>query len=262
MTPLIDSHCHLADEAFASDLEAVVDRARAAGVSSGLCVLEAADAAEAARARVLRELWPELRFVVGVHPHRAGEFAGRPEAAVAVVREAIAANPAARAVGEIGLDYHYDLSPRETQVELFRHQVRLARELGWPVVIHTREAEADTFEILRNEGEGQITGIFHCFTGNVVMARRALDLGFHVSFAGIVTFPRATELREAAKVVPADRLLVETDCPYLAPVPHRGKRNEPAWVIHVVETLAEVRGEAAESVAADARRAFATLIRP
>ena len=262
MTPLIDSHCHLADEAFASDLEAVVDRARAAGVSSGLCVLEAADAAEAARARVLRELWPELRFAVGVHPHRAGEFAGRPAAAVTVVREAIAANPAARAVGEIGLDYHYALSPRETQVELFRHQVRLARELGWPVVIHTREAEADTFEILRNEGEGQIAGIFHCFTGDVVMARRALDLGFHVSFAGIVTFPRATELREAAKTVPVDRLLVETDCPYLAPVPHRGKRNEPAWVTHVVEALAEVRGQAAESVAADARRAFTTLIRP
>ena len=147
--------------------------------------------------------------------------------------------------------YHYDFSPRAAQREVFRCQIGLARELGWPVVIHTREAETDTFEILRDEGEGQLSGIFHCFTGNVEMARGALELGFHVSFAGIVTFPRATELREAAKVVPADRLLVETDCPYLAPVPHRGKRNEPAWVTHVLDTLADVRGQAAESVAAD-----------
>ena len=259
---MIDSHCHLADEAFASDLEAVVDRARAAGVSSGLCMLEAADAAEAERTRHLRELWPELRFAIGVHPHHAGEFAGRPAAATEAVREAIDANPAARAIGEIGLDYHYDFSPRAAQREVFRCQIGLARELGWPVVIHTREAETDTFEILRDEGEGQLSGIFHCFTGNVEMARGALELGFHVSFAGIVTFPRATELREAAKVVPADRLLVETDCPYLAPVPHRGKRNEPAWVTHVLDTLADVRGQAAESVAADTGHTFATLIRP
>ena len=259
---MIDSHCHLADEAFTSDLEAVVDRARAAGVSSGLCMLEAADAAEAERARHLRELWPELRFAIGVHPHHAGEFAGRPEAAVEALREAIGENPAARAVGEIGLDYHYDFSPRAAQREVFRCQIGLARQLGWPVVIHTREAETDTFEILRDEGEGQLSGIFHCFTGDVEMARGALELGFHVSFAGIVTFPRATELREAAKVVPANRLLVETDCPYLAPVPHRGKRNEPGWVTHVVDTLAELRGQAAESVAADTARTFATLIRP
>ena len=259
---MIDSHCHLADEAFASDLETVVDRARAAGVSSGLCVMEAADTAEAERARHLCTIWPALRFAIGVHPHQAGKFTGRTGTAVGVVREAIDANPAARAVGEIGLDYHYEFSPRETQREVFRCQIRLARELGWPVVIHTREAETDTFEILRAEGDGQLAGIFHCFTGDVAMARRALDLGFHVSFAGIVTFPRATALREAAKVVPANRLLVETDAPYLAPVPHRGKRNEPAWVTHVVDTLAEVRSQAAESVAAAASCAFSTLIRP
>ena len=147
-----------------------------------------------------------------------------------------------RAVGEIGLDYHYDFSPRDTQRRVFAEQVALARELRRPVIIHTREADSDTFDILEQEGGREITGVFHCFTGDAAMARRALDLGFTLSFAGIVTFPKAANIRDAAALVPDDRLLVETDSPFLAPVPHRGKRNEPAFVARVIDALAELRG--------------------
>lgn len=239
----IDSHCHLADPAFSADLEAVVARARAAGVSRALCVLDAGDAAEAAQAERLAEVWPDCHFAVGVHPHVARDFVGRLDRFEAWVREALRARPVACAIGEIGLDYHHDLSPREVQRELFRAQVRLARDLGLPVVVHTREAEADTISILQEEGRGEIRGVFHCFSGSADLASAALDLGFAVSFAGILTFPDAADLRKVAATIPADRLLIETDCPYLAPAPHRGRRNEPAWVVRVLEKLAEVRGE-------------------
>ncbi len=259
---MIDSHFHLADEAFEPDLADVVGRARAAGLRQGLCVLAAGDAGEARRGGRLAELWPDVRFAIGVHPHQAGEHAADPSGAVAAVREEIADNPRARAVGEIGLDYHYDFSPRPVQQEIFRRQVALARELDLPVVIHTREATEETFAILRDAGEGKVRGVFHCFSGDATMARRALDLGFFVSFAGIVTFPKATDVREAARIVPGDRLLVETDSPYLAPVPHRGTRNEPARVVQVAESLAGVRGEAVETVAAAVTRTFERLFRP
>ncbi len=259
---MVDSHCHLADPAFDADLEAVVERARAAGLRHGLCIVTAGDEGEAERARRVASLWPAVRFAIGVHPHVAAEWAGREGDAVAVVRAAIAETPRARAVGEIGLDYHYDLSPRDVQREVFRRQVRLARELGLPVVIHTRDATDDTFTILRDEGANQTAGVFHCFAGDETMARSALDLGFYVSFAGIVTFPRAEAVRNAARVVPAERLLIETDAPYLAPVPHRGRRNEPAFVVRVAEGLARARGEPVESVATAATRAFETLFKP
>jgi TatD DNase family protein len=252
---VIDSHCHLAGEEFAADLPAVVARARDAGVRGALCILAAGDQAEAARAVQVREAWPDVRFATGIHPHQAGEWAGRIEEAVATVRAALAACDGV-AVGEIGLDYHYDFSPRDVQQAVFAAQVRLAREMGLPVIIHTREATDDTFRVLRhvgghvggNVGGGEVRGVFHCFTGDAAMAAQAVELGFHVSFAGIVTFPRAASLREAAAVVPADRLLAETDAPYLAPVPWRGKRNEPAYVVRVYETLAEVRGEPVAAV--------------
>jgi TatD DNase family protein len=148
------------------------------------------------------------------------------------------------------------------QQALFRERLRLARALDLPAIIHTRDAEEDTFSILRQESQGSLRGIFHCFTGDRTMAWRALDLGFHVSFSGIVTFPRSAELREAARSVPGDRLLVETDSPYLAPVPHRGKRNEPAWVVHVLEAIAELRGEPREVLGTTVTAAFAALVRP
>lgn len=238
---MIDSHCHLADPAFAGDLDEVVRRAHDAGVSDGLCILAFGDAAESAQAARVRAAWPGVKFAIGVHPHQAHEFAGREGEVTAAVRSALSNELGVRAIGEIGLDYHYDLSPRDVQREVFRAQVRLARETGLPVVVHTREADEDTVSILRDEGAGEVRGIFHCFSGTEQLAREALDLGFLLSFSGMVTFPKAQSIRTIAADVPADRLLAETDCPYLAPVPMRGRRNEPAFVARTVATLAEVR---------------------
>jgi TatD DNase family protein len=239
---MIDSHCHLADEAFEADLDAVIDRAQRAGMSGALCILAAGDEPEAARAETVRRRWTGVRFSTGVHPHNAAGFEGRPDEAARAARASLE-RFAACAIGEIGLDYHYDYSPPAIQRDVFEAQLALAIELARPVILHTREAVDDTFAILRGAGDGVLRGVFHCFTGDAEMARRALDIGFHVSFAGIVTFPKADAIRAAARLVPADRLLVETDSPYLAPVPFRGKRNEPAHVARVLEVLAELRGE-------------------
>jgi TatD DNase family protein len=255
---MIDSHCHLASEEFAGDLGAVVDRARGAGLTDALCILSAGEEAEAARAADVRKAWPAVRFAAGIHPHQAGEFAGSIDRAVETVRRSLA-DRGACAIGEIGLDYHYDFSPRDAQQAVFRAQLQLARELRLPIVIHTREATADTFRMLDEEGAGEVRGVFHCFTGDEAMARAALDIDFYLSFAGIVTFPRAESVREAARIVPANRVLAETDAPYLAPVPHRGKRNEPAFVARVIESLAGIRGATAEDVAAQVTRNFEAL---
>jgi TatD DNase family protein len=259
---VIDSHCHLADETFAPDLEQVVRRAQDAGLERALVILEAGNTKEAAQAERVEQLWPGVRFSIGVHPHQAHQFADDPERAAAVVREQLAATPSARAVGEIGLDYHYDYSPREVQHAVFRAQVRLARELQRPIVIHTREADDDTVAILREEGGGEVRGVLHCFTGTPALADAGLALGLHISLAGILTFPKAAELRETARRVPLDRLLVETDSPFLAPVPYRGKRNEPAYVARVVETLAEMHGMTPGDLAARTASNFHTVFRP
>lgn len=257
---MIDSHCHLADDAFADDLDAVIERARRAGVRAALCILSAGDGKESAAAGRVRSLWPEVSFSVGVHPHQAGQFANRLEDVTATVRGEVRSQQA-RAVGEIGLDYHYDFAPRDVQRHVFAAQVALSRELGLPIVIHTREATDDTFGVLREAGPG-VRGVFHCFTGDVAMARAALELGFFISLAGIVTFPRATGLREVARLVPADRLLVETDAPYLAPAPHRGKRNEPGFVARIVEAVAEIRGVSATELAHAVADNFAAFLGP
>lgn len=259
---MIDSHCHLAGDVFAADLADVVARARAAGLKHALTILAAGDASEASQADVLASLWPDVRFSVGVHPHQAKEFAGRVGEIPSVLDRARAARSLTRAVGEIGLDYHYDFSPRDVQHEVFRVQVEYACAHDLPVVIHTREATEDTFRILREAGQGRARGVFHCFTGDEAMARAALDVGFHLSFAGIISFPKAPELRAIAGWVPADRYLIETDAPYLAPVPYRGKRNEPAWVVRVAEVIAEQRGMTREAVAAQALGNFQALFRP
>ncbi len=255
---MIDSHCHLAGEEFAGDLEAVVSRAREAGVTGALCILAAGDTAESERAGAVTCAWPAVRFAAGIHPHHAGDFAGRPDAAIETVRKAIEAHGAC-AIGEIGLDYHYDFSPRDVQQEIFRAQVELALELRLPVIIHTREATADTFDILRTAGAGSVRGVFHCFTGDEAMARDAFELDFFLSFAGIVTFPRSESIRAAARIASGERFLVETDAPYLAPVPHRGKRNEPAYVADVVRKVAEIRGDEPSAVAAQATANFEAL---
>jgi TatD DNase family protein len=259
---LIDSHCHLADETFASDLAEVVARAREAGLERALVILEAGNEKEAVQAERVLQLWPEVRFSVGVHPHQAHQFVADPERAAAVVRAQVAATPAARAVGEIGLDYHYDFSPRDVQHAVFRTQVRLARELQVPVVIHTREADEDTIAILKEEGKGEVRGVLHCFTGNDALADAGLALGLFVSLAGIVTFPKAEALRQTARRIPLDRLLIETDSPYLAPIPYRGKRNEPAYVGRVAATLANLYRMPPEGVAEQTRANFHTLFRP
>jgi TatD DNase family protein len=259
---MVDSHCHLADETFAADLDAVVARAKEAGLERTLVVLEAGHEKEAVQAEKVLALWPETRFTIGVHPHQAHQFAADPGRAATVVREQSAATPSARAVGEIGLDYHYDFSPRDVQQAVFRAQIRLARELDRPVVIHTREADADTLAILREEGGGALRGVLHCFTGNDALADAGLALGLFVSLAGIVTFPKAGALRETARRVPLDRLLVETDSPFLAPVPYRGKRNEPAYVARVVEFLADMHGLPPERLADLTTANFHSLFRP
>ena len=259
---MIDSHCHLADETFAKDLDKVVARAKDAGLQRVMVILEGDNAQEAGQAERLAGLWPDTRFAIGVHPHQAHQFAEDPQRAVTVVRQQFEATPLARAVGEIGLDYHYDFSPREVQQAVFRGQVRLARDLDRPVVIHTREADEDTLAILRDEGGGELRGVLHCFTGTDALAAAGVALGFYISLAGIITFPRATDLRETVRHVPVDRLLTETDSPFLAPVPHRGKRNEPAYVARVVDALADLHGLSPADMAARTSANFHTLFRP
>ncbi len=259
---MIDSHCHLADEQFTGDLDAVVARARSAGVDGALCILDASNEEEARRADGVAQAWPDIAFAIGVHPHQAGavgDLTGATDGVESCVRAAAEGRTGTCAIGEIGLDYHYDFAPRETQVEVFRRQIALARDMGWPIVIHTREADEDTLDAIRAEGRGDVRGVFHCFTGDAAFARQALDLGFHVSFSGIVTFRNATAIREAAAIVPPDRLLVETDSPYLSPVPYRGRRNEPARVSQVIDTLADVRGVNRDNVIDATQRSYSRL---
>jgi TatD DNase family protein len=259
---MTDSHCHLAGEQFIADLGAVVERARGAGVSRAMVILAAEDDGEVARAAVVSEAWPECRFALGVHPHHAHLFAADPAAAAAKVGQQLDRVPMARAVGEIGLDYHYDFSPRDVQHAIFRVQLQLARSRDLPVVIHTREAEEDTLRILQEERGTGLRGVFHCFTGDQNAAARALATGFYLSIPGVVTFPKAESLRAAVATVPADRLLVETDSPYLAPIPFRGKRNEPAHVAKVVDALATTRGATAAQVGDQTDRNYDALFRP
>jgi TatD DNase family protein len=258
----VDSHCHLAGEQFADDLGSVVERARDAGVAHALVILAADDDKEFEQARRVAASWDAVRFSIGVHPHAAAKYSSDPTQAPRIVAQRLETEAGARAIGEIGLDYYYDFAPQQIQQHVFREQIRLARRRKLPIVIHTRDAEDDTFRILRDESAQDVGGVFHCFTGNRAMARRALDIGFHISLAGIVTFPNALELQEVAKLVPLDRLLVETDSPYLAPVPHRGKRNEPAFVAQVTQAIGDLRGVDASTIGDAARDNFERLFKP
>jgi TatD DNase family protein len=233
---------------FDGDRDAVVARAREAGVETMLIVGGVDE--EQGHRRALR-VAGELGFPAsaGVHPHEARLAA---EGVYDELR-GLAKDRRIVAIGEIGLDFHYDHSPRDVQREVFRRQVRLAREVGLPVIIHTREADDETAALLEDEGAGEVGGVIHCFTGGPELAKRALALGFYVSFSGIVAFPRAEVIQGVAKEVPRDRLLVETDAPFLAPPPHRGKRNEPAFVVEVARKVASVRGTTLEDVASAAR---------
>lgn len=249
----VDSHCHLDSKDFDADREAVIARAIEAGVTRMVAVGTGEGPPDLEAGIRLADRHEALYATVGVHPHDATKADA---SALERVRE-LAAHPKVIAIGEIGLDYHYDFSPRDTQRAIFVEQLAIARETGLPIVIHTREAWDDTFHVLEQHWSGP--GIMHCFSGGVAEASRSLALGFHLSFGGIVTFPKAVEVQQAAREAPLDRILVETDAPYLAPVPFRGKRNEPAFVSHTVARLAALRGVSSEEIAAAATTNFERL---
>ncbi|MCC6728894.1 MAG: TatD family hydrolase [Chthonomonadales bacterium] len=255
MTYLVDTHCHLNHERFADD-GGVLDRARAAGVGRFLVV--GYNIPSSAEAVQIAEREPDVFAAVAVHPHDASVYNDEAEAAI----RAWTNHPRVAAVGEIGLDYHYDLSPREAQGRAFRAQCRIAREAGLPVVVHCRSAYGDTLALLAEELGDGARGVMHCWAGARGEARRALELGLHLGFGGMITFRGAEEAREAAREAPADRVLVETDAPYLAPDPHRGKRNEPAYAPIVASRLAELRGlDDRELAAQTTANAFALFAR-
>jgi TatD DNase family protein len=250
---LIDTHCHLDGEYFPEGPDETLARARSAGVTGFVCVgVGSLLQTEAALALAARR--PDVWATVGVHPHDAASCDAALEAELA----RLAAAPRVVAIGEIGLDFHYDHSPRAQQEQVFRRFIQLARQLKKPIVVHTRTAPEETLQILAEENARDVGGLIHCFSENKPFATRALDLGFDLSFSGIVTFKRALDIQEVAAWAPADRILVETDSPYLAPIPLRGKRCEPAYVLHTARFVAGLRGipleELAEQTSQNAQR--------
>jgi len=251
---LVDSHCHLNYKGLIEDQAGVIARARAAGVGTMLNIATRASEWEAVITTAERD--PNIWATVGIHPHEADTHLD-----VDIERlVAAAAHPKVIGIGETGLDYYYDHSDREQQKVSFRSHISAARETGLPIVVHTRDAEGDTAEILEEEmGKGAFTGIIHCFTASADFARKALALGLHISLSGIVTFKNARDLQETAKIIPAEKLLVETDAPFLAPVPHRGKTCEPAYVADTTAFIAGLRGVPTEELASQTSDNFFTL---
>ena len=242
---LIDTHCHLDGEYFPEGADETLARARSAGVTGFVCIgVGSLQQAEAALALAARR--PDVWATVGVHPHDAAACDAQLEAELT----RLATAPRVVAIGEIGLDFHYDHSPREQQQQVFRRFIQLARQLKKPVVVHTRTAPEETLQILAEEQARDVGGLIHCFSENKAFAKRALDLDFDLSFSGIVTFKRALDIQEVAAWAPAERILVETDSPYLAPIPLRGKRCEPAYVLHTARFVAGLRGVPLEELAA------------
>jgi TatD DNase family protein len=254
MVELVDSHCHLDEERFDIDRDAVIARAKAAGVTRMITIGASGSMQANYDAVALSEQDSGIYATVGVHPHDAKSMS---DSVLAELAE-LARRPKVVGIGETGLDYYYDNSPRPRQQEAFRLHVGLARDLGLPIVVHLRDAYDDAADLLREERAQEVGGVIHCFSGDRADARRFLDLGFDISFSGIVTFKTAVELREVAAMVPADRFMIETDAPFLAPVPHRGKRNEPAFVVHTAELIAAVRRQALATVV---ENATATTVR-
>lgn len=240
---LVDTHAHLVSEAFENDCHEAIDRAREAGVAAVLCVADGVESSQAAveLAAERSEIWA----TVGIHPHQAGEAPEDIPAALKPIFE----RDRVVALGEMGLDYHYDFAPVTQQKRVFREQLRLACDLKLPVVIHNREADQDVIRILQDEGAERVGGVLHCFWSDWETASVALGMGFHLGVGGPVTFKRSEALRALLEKVPLERLLVETDSPYLAPVPYRGKRNEPAYVVESARVLAEVKGVTMEELA-------------
>jgi len=242
---LIDSHCHLDFPDFENERDAIIERAASAGVVRLITISTRVD--RFAEVRALADQYPAVFCSVGTHPHQAHE---EPEASVDTL-VALACHPKCVAIGEAGLDYHYDRSPREIAARVFRTHIAAARKSGLPLVIHARDADADVAAILKDEMErGPFGAVLHCFTASKALAETGISLGLYVSFSGVLTFKNALELRHIAAAVPLERLLVETDAPYLAPVPYRGRRNEPSYVVETARTLAEVKGIDMETLSA------------
>ncbi|HEX5606697.1 MAG TPA: TatD family hydrolase [Candidatus Binatia bacterium] len=242
---LIDSHAHIQGKEYNGEVEAVIERARIAGVEKIVAVGGAGDMSSNADAIALAESFHAVFATIGMHPHDAKDV-GAEE--LETLRQ-LTTHSKVVAVGETGLDYYYDHSPRDVQERVFSSFIHMACETGLPIIVHERDAAEKAAELLYQEGNGKLCGVIHCFTGTYEAARAYLDLGFYLSFTGIITFKNAEALRAVVRQVPLDRLLVETDAPYLTPVPHRGKRNEPAYVRLVAETVANVRGILVEEVA-------------
>ena len=248
---LIDSHCHLDGSQFNSDRDQVIARARAAGVEAMVAIGTGDGPPDLEAGIKLADAYPFIYATVGVHPHDAAKAGD--ETWNEMIR--LLAHPKVVALGEIGLDYHYNFSPPDAQKNVFMRQLEIARQARKPVVIHTREAWQDTMSILSAHwAPSALGGIMHCFSGGPREAEECLGLGFHISYSGIVTYPKAVEVQEAARLTPPDRLLVETDAPYLAPVPFRGKRNEPAHVVHTARYLSELKGMLFEDLASATTR--------
>jgi TatD DNase family protein len=242
---LIDSHAHIQGKEYAGEAAAVIERARAAGVETIITVGGAGDMSSNTQAVALAREFANVYATVGMHPHDAKDVGADELAAL----QELSSDAKVVAIGETGLDYYYSHSPHEVQRRVFAQFIHMARETQLPIVVHERDAAEDAAELLKSEGGGELRGVIHCFTGNYEAACAYLDLGFYLSFTGIITFKNANDLREVVRRVPLDRMFVETDSPYLTPVPHRGKRNEPAHVRFVAETIAQVKGVAPEEVA-------------
>jgi TatD DNase family protein len=254
---VIDSHCHLDSAEFNDDRDAVIERALEAGVEHMMAIGTGNGPPDLEVGLRLAEKHPAFYATAGVHPHDAAKALPADFKRLAD----LLAHPKILAVGEIGLDYHYDFSPREVQQSAFIQQMEIAAQAKKPIVIHTREAWDDTLALIEQHWTPHsIGGIMHCFSGGPEEARRALHLGFYLSFGGIVTFPKALAVQEAAKSAPRERILIETDAPYLAPVPKRGKRNEPAFMVHTARKLAELRGESYEELCAATTANFRRLL--
>jgi TatD DNase family protein len=257
----VDSHAHIDSPEFDADRAEMLERAHAAGVTTILNVGTGdPHSGVFERAIDMGRHHDRIYTAIGVHPHDARLY---DDAAETKIQQLLETGERVIAWGEIGLDFHYNNSPRDVQLEVFKRQLRAACDAGVPVIIHTREAEQETIECLQSEYSGaERRGVFHCFSGSRDLARRAIDLGFAISFSGIVTFRKADDLREVAKEVPLDRLLIETDCPFLAPAPYRGKRNEPAFVVEVARCIAELRSLPIEEIARLTTDNFAQLFDP
>ena len=240
---LIDSHAHLDDRRFDKDRDKLIKSFKKSGID--LIINPGADISSSIKAVSLSEEYDNIYAAVGVHPHSAKEM----DDSTVEILKSFTGRDKVVAIGEIGLDYHYDNSPRDVQRKRFIEQLHLAKEVNLPVIIHSRDAAGDTFDILKDAQDGSLEGVLHCYSGSVEMAREYIKLGFYISLAGPVTFKNSRVLKEVAKDVPLDKLLIETDSPYLTPEPYRGKRNEPIYVRYVAGTIAEVRGLAFEEVA-------------